>query len=157
MTETPNLPTETPFRAETTPDPAGLDVLSDVLKVFRVTGTALLRSEFTEPWALDMPRGIDVARMLHSSMTRIVMFHIVAEDGCWIEIEGRPKVWLGKGDMIGFPLGHQHLMGAGENQNAPAPVRLSTLLPPPALDRDTDRPARRQRCLHAHDLHLPLL
>ena len=131
MTEAPNLPTETPFRAESTPDPAGLDVLSDVLRVFRVTGTALLRGEFNEPWTLDMPRGVDVARMLHTSTTRIVMFHIVAEGGCWVEVEGRPKVWLGKGDMIGFPLGHQHLMGAGESRNAPAPVRLSTLLPPP--------------------------
>ncbi|MDO8360335.1 MAG: AraC family transcriptional regulator, partial [Devosia sp.] len=128
MTETPHLPTETPFRAESTPDPAGLDVLSDVLRVFRVTGTALLRGEFTEPWTLDMPRGVDVARMLHSSMTRVVMFHIVAEGGCWVEVEGRSKVWLGKGDMIGFPLGHQHLMGAGGGS---PPVRLSTLLPQP--------------------------
>ncbi|MHB1166875.1 MAG: AraC family transcriptional regulator [Candidatus Nanopelagicales bacterium] len=128
MTETPGLLTGMPFRAESSPDPAGLDVLSDVLRVFRVVGAALLRGEFTEPWALDMPRGGDVARMLHSNMTRIVMFHIVAEGGCWVEIEGRPKVWLGKGDMIGFPLGHQHVMGAG---GGAAPVQLSTLLPPP--------------------------
>lgn len=128
MTETPGPMTETPFRAESVPDPAGLDVLSDVLRVFRATGTALLRGEFNEPWTLDMPKGGDVARMLHSNMTKIVMFHIVAEGGCWVEIEGEPRVWLGKGDMIGFPHGHQHLVGAGNSERS---VRLSSLLPPP--------------------------
>lgn len=131
MTGTPDILAKTSFRAESSPDPAGLDVLSDVLRVFRVTGAALLRGEFTEPWTVDMPRGVDLARMLHSPTTKVVMFHLVAEGSCWVEIEGRGKVWLGKGDMIGFPLGHQHLMGAGESANAPAPVRLSSLLPPP--------------------------
>ena len=39
MTETPALPAETPFRAESAPDPAGLDVLSDVLGVFRLAAS----------------------------------------------------------------------------------------------------------------------
>lgn len=153
MTETPELLTKTSFRAESVPDPAGLDVLSDVLRVFRVTGTALLRGEFNEPWTLDMPKGSDVARMLHSSMTRVVMFHIVAEGGCWVEIEGEPRVWLGKGDMIGFPIGHQHLMGAGTVGN---PVRLGSLLPPPPwtgmpiVRLGADGPLTHMICIYLH-------
>lgn len=128
MIETPSLMTETPFRAESAPDPAGLDVLSDVLRVFRVTGTALLRGEFNEPWTLDMPHGSDLARMLHTSTTRVVMFHIVAKGACWVSNDDEEPVWLETGDMIGFPHGHQHLMGAGA---AGKGIRLSTLLPPP--------------------------
>lgn len=128
MTEMPSLMTKIPFRAESEPDPAGLDVLSDVMRVFRATGTALLRGEFYLPWTLDMPRGSDVGRMLHGGRTTVVMFHIVAEGSCWVAIAGETPVQLEKGDMIGFPHGHQHLMGAGA---AGAGVRLSTLLPPP--------------------------
>ncbi|HLA03212.1 MAG TPA: AraC family transcriptional regulator [Aestuariivirga sp.] len=128
MTETPALPAETPFRAESAPDPAGLDVLSDVLRVFRTSGAALLRGEFAEPWTLDMPHGNDVAALLHSRRSRVVMFHIVAEGGCWVDVGSESRVWLEKGDMIGFPLGHQHFMGAGEGGRA---VRLSSTLPPP--------------------------
>lgn len=109
-------------------DPAGLDLISDVLRVFRVTGTGLLRGEFHEPWTLDMPPGSDVARMLHTSATKIVMFHIVAEGECWVEMDGEPPLQLEKGDMIGFPHGHQHLIGAGPGGQG---VRLSELLPPP--------------------------
>jgi AraC family transcriptional regulator, alkane utilization regulator len=128
MTEAPALPAETPFRVESAPDPVGLDVLSDVLRVFHTSGAALLRGEFAEPWTLDMPHGNDFAAMLHSRQSRVIMFHIVAEGGCWVDVDGEPRVWLGKGDMIGFPLGHQHFMGAGERGNG---IRLSTTLPPP--------------------------
>lgn len=128
MTETPLFLTEAPYRAESELDPAGLDVLSDALRIFRVTGTALLRGEFNEPWAIDMPPGSDIAGLLHTSATKIVMFHIVAEGTCWMKIEGQEPFWLEKGDMIGFPHGDQHLMGAGRGVEG---VRLSTLLPPP--------------------------
>jgi hypothetical protein len=103
-------------------------VLSDVLRVFHTSGAALLRGEFAEPWTLDMPHGNDIAALLLSRQSRVVMFHIVAEGGCWVEVEGEPRVWLGKGDMIGFPLGHQHFMGAGVRGSG---VRLSSTLPPP--------------------------
>lgn len=128
MIETLALPTETPILADSAPDPVGLDVLSDVLRVFQTSGAALLRGEFYEPWTLDMPHGNDVAAMLHSRQSRVIMFHIVAEGSCWVDVEGESRVRLGKGDMIGFPLGHQHFMGAGERRQG---VRLSTTLPPP--------------------------
>lgn len=128
MIETPSRMTKIPFHAESEPDPAGLDVLSDVLRVFRATGTALLRGDFNEPWTLDMPRGSDVARMLHGGRAKIVMFHIIAEGSCWVATGGEAPVQLEKGDMIGFPHGHQHLVGAGAPGTG---VRLSTLLPPP--------------------------
>lgn len=153
MIETPALPAETPFGDPASPEPAGLDVLSDVLRVFHTTGAALLRGEFAEPWAVDMPHGNDVAAVLHTKMTKVVMFHIVAEGGCWVDIEGEPRVWLGRGDMIGFPLGHQHIMGAGEGASA---VRLGSLLPPPPwmdmplVKLGTDGPLTQMICIYLH-------
>lgn len=147
------MPAETPFGDPASPEPAGLDVLSDVLRVFHTTGAALLRGEFAEPWAVDMPHGNDVAAVLHTKMTKVVMFHIVAEGGCWVDIEGEPRVWLGRGDMIGFPLGHQHIMGAGEGASA---VRLGSLLPPPPwmdmplVKLGTDGPLTQMICIYLH-------
>ena len=46
MTQTPDLLMETPFFNDAAPGPSGIDVLSDILRVFHVTGAALLRGEF---------------------------------------------------------------------------------------------------------------
>jgi hypothetical protein len=37
---------ETPFFDDAAPGPSGIDVLSDILRVFHGTGAALLRGEF---------------------------------------------------------------------------------------------------------------
>jgi hypothetical protein len=46
---------ETPFFYDAAPGPSGIDVLSDILRVFHVTGAALLRGEFGAPWASHAP------------------------------------------------------------------------------------------------------
>ncbi len=153
MAETPTNTAETSFHDGPVLYPAGLDVLSDVLRVLHTTGAALLRGEFAEPWAVDMPHGNDVAAMLHTKTTKVVMFHIVAEGGCWVDIEGEPRAWLGRGDMIGFPLGHQHIMGAGEGAAA---VRLGSMLPPPPwpgmplVRVGTGGPVTQMICIYLH-------
>jgi AraC-like DNA-binding protein len=57
----------------------------------------------------------------------MIIFHIVAEGRCWLEADGEPRRWLDEGDMVAFPLGHSHRMGAGD---VDAPVPIATLFPP---------------------------
>jgi AraC family transcriptional regulator, alkane utilization regulator len=126
MTETPSFPIETPFLAEAIPGPNGSDVLSDMLRVFRVTGAALLRGEFNLPWAWETPPASAIASLLHPGATRVIIFHIVADGSCWVEVGDDERRILRKGDIVGFPHGHAHRMGNGEAD----PLPLASLLPP---------------------------
>jgi hypothetical protein len=126
MTKTPNFLMKTPILDEAVPGPGGTDVLSDILRVFRVTGAALLRGEFNSPWAWETPPASMIASLLHPGATRLIIFHIVAEGSCWLEVDGEERRVLAKGDIVGFPHGHAHRMGNGEADLVP----LASLLPP---------------------------
>lgn len=117
----PEVLIETPFLGESLPGPDGNDVLSDVLRLFRVTGAALLGGEYSAPWAWDAPSAAEIAALLHPGTTRVVVFHIVAKGRCWLELEGLPRIELEEGDVVGFPQGHAHRMGNGSGA-APFPV-----------------------------------
>ena len=123
----PNYLIETPIFEQAVPGPNGTDVLSDVLRVFRVTGAALLRGEFSWPWAWETPPASAIANLLHPSATRSIIFHIVAEGSCWLEIDGEKRCMLAKGDIVGFPHGNAHRMGNGRTDITP----FASLLPPP--------------------------
>ncbi len=127
MTETPNLLTGTPFPGEAVPGPNGTDVLSDVLRVFRASGAALLRGDFRAPWSWVTPPATAIAAMLHGGASRLVIFHIVAEGSCWVEIPDGPRIELQQGDVVGFPHGQAHAMGAGKGAER---VPIASLLPP---------------------------
>lgn len=127
MIETPDRLIETPDFSVPVPGPHGGDVLSDVLRRFRVTGAALLRGEYSAPWAWEAPGARTIGQHLHSETTRLVIFHIVADGRCWLEVEGQDRQLLTKGDLVGFPHGHAHRMGCGEGAR---PYPLIDLFPP---------------------------
>jgi AraC-like DNA-binding protein len=110
------------------PGPAGNDVLSDALRVFRVTGAALLRGEFKAPWAWDSPPASMIAAALHPGATRLMLMHIVTEGSCWVELDGMPRRPLPQGSIVGFPQGSAHRMGAGDGSRS---VPVTDLMPSP--------------------------
>lgn len=114
--------------SEVVPGPAGNDVLSDALSVFRVTGAALLRGEFSEPSTVDVPGASAYARFLHPGVKTLMVLHIIAEGNCWMEVEGSPRQFLPKGAIVGFPQGGAHRLSVGGGAE---PVNVSELLPSP--------------------------
>jgi hypothetical protein len=90
------------------PGPHGNDMLSDAMQLFRVWGAALLRGEYTAPWAWDAPNAAVISERLHRGACRVVVFHIVAESDCWLEVEGFERMVLHQDDLVGFPHGHTH-------------------------------------------------
>ncbi len=153
MTETPNLLTGTPFPAGAVPGPNGTDVLSDVLRVFRVTGAVLLRGDFRAPWSWVTPEARAIAAMLHPGATRLLIFHIVAEGSCWVEIANMPRLRLQQGDVVGFPHGHAHSMGEGDGATC---VPIASLFPPqpwtelPVLRQGGSGALTRIVCVYLH-------
>jgi AraC-like DNA-binding protein len=119
MTETPQVLPETPVDT---------DLLSDLLGSMHLSGAVFLRAEFSEPWSIFTPDACQLAQMLRLSSERTIPFHIVAQGGCRLEMEGSEPVWLDEGDAVLLPYGNAHALSG---RDPVATVAVGTLVPPP--------------------------
>lgn len=117
MAEAPDLLTETPNIAAAQP---AADVLSDLLRVVRLTGSIFWKAEFGAPFAV-VSRGqppMEPARRL--SREHGTIFHLIAEGGCWLDVPGRARIQLERGDVMLLPFGDSHMFGSGEAEPFPS-------------------------------------
>jgi AraC family transcriptional regulator, alkane utilization regulator len=99
-----------------------MDVLSEVLRIVRLSGAVHFRGEFTQPWAFTgSPREMLNAR-LNIKDGSITPFHIVTDGGCWVIPNKLPPVKMEAGDVIIIPRGDQHSMSSAPGI-APVPIR----------------------------------
>lgn len=91
------------------------DVLSDVLKVVRLTGSIFLKGSFGVPWAV-ASSGRAIASMLQPGAKHVTMFHMVADGRLEVELPGEDPVALEAGDLMLLPFGNRHILRQG---NAP--------------------------------------
>ena len=104
------------------PAPAGsFDVLSDLLRVVRLSGAALFRGDLSAPWALKTVDSTKIAHILLPKAKRLLSFHLVAEGRCWIALPGCHRVQLACGDIVVLPYGDAHTMGS-DSGHEPVPV-----------------------------------
>ena len=69
-----------------------MDVLSEVLRVVRLSGVIHFCAEFTHPWAfLTSPPGMLAAR-LKVPEGSVTPFHVCVEDGCWVTSGELPPI-----------------------------------------------------------------
>lgn len=73
------------------------DPLGEALHFLRMSGSFYCRSEFTAPWALELPAFEDSA-----------MFHVVTAGRCWLEVAGEDPRQLQAGDFALVPHGQGH-------------------------------------------------
>jgi AraC-like DNA-binding protein len=78
-----------------------VDPLNEALHFLRMRGTFYCRSEFTAPWALELPRLEDC-----------LMFHVVTSGPCWLEVEGAAHRSLHPGDLALVPHGEGHRLSS---------------------------------------------
>jgi AraC-like DNA-binding protein len=113
--------------SDTPPAPgARADVLSDLLRVVRLSGASLFHAEFREPWAVLTGGGAALARAMNLASRRVVPFHVVMQGRCSISLDGR-RIELAQGDVVILAHGDAHVLGAGEA----TPLPLGRILPPP--------------------------
>ncbi|WP_374310544.1 cupin domain-containing protein [Dongia sp.] len=132
---------------------AGADVLSDVLRHIRLSGSLQFCFMANGVWMTDDKPSLKNlgakdagAKALGSSGT--IPFHIVVDGDCWMKMEGR-HVELVPGDVVAFPFGTGHQLGAGSDGGMIKPVDD---LPPkpwrdiPTLHYGSDGPQVRILC-----------
>ncbi len=89
-----------------------MDALSETLRVMRLVGAIFINAKFTAPWCYQSPHAADAAPILEPGSERVVIFHLITEGGCWVELEGRPPLQLTAGDAVIFPHGDAHRMAS---------------------------------------------
>ena len=79
-----------------------MDALSDVLQTIDLSGVVFLRGVFCGEYGLVMPPPTIQHPLVQpqSSEHRLVMFHIVREGGCYLEVDGFAPEQLSEGDLI---------------------------------------------------------
>jgi hypothetical protein len=89
-----------------------MDALSETLRVVHLVGAIFLHARFTAPWCYQSPRADAAAPLLEPGAERVVIFHLITEGECWVELGGEPPVRLTAGDAVVFPLGDAHRMAS---------------------------------------------
>lgn len=92
---------------------SGPDVLSDVLRVVRLTGATFLTGRFTAPFGFVSPKRYDAA-MPMAKLRHISIFHLVVAGECMIETASGERRRAVVGDLILLPFADQHRMWNGE-------------------------------------------
>lgn len=74
-----------------------VDPLGDALHFLRMSGVFYCRSEFSAPFALDLP-----------AFEATMMFHVVTAGQCWLEVDGAEPYLLRPGGLALVPHGEGH-------------------------------------------------
>ena len=87
-----------------------MDALSETLRVVRLVGAIFVRGRFTAPCCYSSPHADAAAPALEPGAEKVVIFHLITEGECYVEIEGQEPVRLTAGDVVVFPQGDAHRM-----------------------------------------------
>ena len=101
MIETPPSFADTPGR------PAGPDVLSEMLRAVRLTGSVFFNGSFTAPFRIGSPKRFETRTPL-AHLHHISIFHLVAEGGCTFETASGSRHNIGPGDLLLMPFADAH-------------------------------------------------
>src|SRR5687768_4602101 len=87
-----------------------MDALSQTLRVVHLVGAIFINAKFTAPWCYRSQHADSVASLLEPGAERVVIFHLITEGECYVEMDDAPPLRLVPGDAVIFPHGDAHLM-----------------------------------------------
>jgi AraC-like DNA-binding protein len=105
-----------------------MDALSEILRVVRLVGAIFIHARFTAPWSYGSPRADSAAPLLEPGAERVVIFHLVTEGECYVELEGEAALRLVAGDVVVFPQGDAHVMASAPGLPPAQGSRLQAVL-----------------------------
>jgi hypothetical protein len=111
-----------------------MDVLSEVLRVVRLSGAIHFRGEFTRPWAFMSSSPDMLPARLEPSAESITPFHVTTSGRSWLSRGKLPPVALEMGDVIVIPRGDQHVMASDPGLT---PIPIKEIYAQPMRDRIT--------------------
>jgi AraC-like DNA-binding protein len=89
---------------------SGVDVLSDVLRSVRLTGSMLFLVNAHPPWMSWAPRTEAFRRVVLPASQHLVSYHILTQGGCWAGLRGAPPERFQAGDVLVVPHGDAYYL-----------------------------------------------
>jgi hypothetical protein len=105
-----------------------MDALSQTLRVVRLVGAIFLHGRFTAPWCYQSPHADAAAPFLEPTAERVIIFHLITEGECWVELGDQPPLRLAAGDAVLFPQGDAHRMASQPGLSPASGARLHEVL-----------------------------
>lgn len=99
-----------------------MDVLSEVLRVIRLSGAIHFVANFTGPWSVISSLPGMLAARLAPSAESITPFHVAVHGGCLLSWGTHPPIRFDAGDVVIFSRGVQHVL-ASDPGLTPVPVK----------------------------------
>jgi AraC-like DNA-binding protein len=89
---------------------ASVDVLSDVLRCVRLTGSMLFLVDAHAPWMSWAPKSEAFRRVVLPASQHLVSFHIVTQGSCWAGLRDAPPERFETGDVLVVPHGDAYFL-----------------------------------------------
>jgi AraC family transcriptional regulator, alkane utilization regulator len=99
-----------------------VDVLSEVLRVVRLSGAIHFCAEFTHPWAILSSPPEMLASRLFPGAEAVTPFHIATQGQCALSWGSVAPIAFEAGDVVVFARGTQHVL-ASKTGLAPVPIK----------------------------------
>jgi AraC-like DNA-binding protein len=90
-----------------------MDLLSDVLKVVRLDSAIFFNAQFSEPWCLRTPDSGTIAPLVAPGSDHLIVYHLLCDGQAYVHLHDGDRQTLKPGDIVMFPHGHPHVLGAG--------------------------------------------
>ncbi|WP_149763501.1 AraC family transcriptional regulator [Neomesorhizobium albiziae] len=87
-----------------------VDVLSDMLRSVRLTGSMLFLVEASTPWVSWAPPTESFQRLVLPAAQHLISFHIVTSGSCWAGLAGAPPERFEAGDVLVIPHGDAYCL-----------------------------------------------
>jgi AraC-like DNA-binding protein len=105
-----------------------MDALSETLRVVHLTGAIFINARFTAPWCYQSPSASTAAPFLEPGAGRVVIFHLITEGECYVELGDEAPLRLTAGDAVIFPQGDAHRMASQPGLAPASGARLDVVL-----------------------------
>ena len=89
------------------------DVLAEMLRAVRLTGSVFLNARFTAPFGIVSPKQYD-ERTPMAHLRHISIFHLIAAGSCTVEIASGERKTVSAGDILLMPFADAHKFWNGE-------------------------------------------
>jgi AraC-like DNA-binding protein len=89
---------------------SGFDVLSDVLRCVRLTGSMLFLVDAHSPWMSWAPRADAFRRVALPDSQHLVSYHVVTQGGCWAGLRDAQPERFQTGDVLVVPHGDAYFL-----------------------------------------------